>query len=101
MPDVARHLTEPRRVVLGILAEYGPLDEAGIAQAWRAMRPDMQARHASELPRMIRHLLWRLEILELVDSEHGRYRISSLGRAIIADRGIRSAAATQAKSSAG
>lgn len=80
--DVSRHLTAPRRAVLQILAE-GPADEARISAAWRASRPDMSPRHARELPRMIRHLLWRLELLGWVaEGEHG-YELTEAGRSIV------------------
>ncbi|WP_448002171.1 hypothetical protein [Agromyces bauzanensis] len=83
--DTARHLTAPRRAVLQILADHGPIDEAGIRAAWRASRPDMSPRHVRELPRMIRHLLWRLEILEWVAlGEHG-YELTDVGRSIVTD----------------
>jgi ribosomal protein S19E (S16A) len=85
VPDVARHLTQPRRAVLQILAERGPLEEAGLTEAWRTNRPDMSARHARSLPKMIRHLLWRLEILGWVEVAGDHYRLSELGRSIVSE----------------
>lgn len=85
--DPARHLTLPRRTVLQILADHGPLDQAGIRDAWRASRPDMAPRHVRELPRMIRHLLWRLEILEWVTRGERGYDLTDSGRAMLARPG--------------
>ena len=79
----ARHLTAPRLAVLQILADCGPVVEAGIREAWSASRPDMSPRHVRELPRMIRHLLWRLEILGWVTLSERGYELTDSGRSIV------------------
>ncbi|MEV1128523.1 hypothetical protein [Agromyces sp. NPDC049794] len=84
--DIARHLTAPRLAVLEILASGGPTDEAGIREAWRAIRPDMSPRHVSALPRMIRHLLWRLELLGWVAEGDRGFELTHRGRTIVEDR---------------
>ncbi len=82
--DPARHLTLPRRTVLQLLAAHGPLDQAGIRESWLASRPAMAQRHVRELPRMIRHLLWRLEILEWVALGERGYELTESGRRVLA-----------------
>lgn len=84
--ETSRHLTAPRRAVLEILAD-GPMDEDGIRAAWRASRSDMSPRHALALPRMIRHLLWRLELLGWVAEGERGYGLTDRGRAIVEGRG--------------
>ena len=85
--EISRHLTEPRRAVLQILADEGPIDEAGIRDAWRASRPDMTPRHVESLPRMIRHLLWRLEILGWISEGELGWRLTDLGTSIVESPG--------------
>lgn len=81
--DTSRHLTEPRRAVLQILADEGPTGEAGIRAVWQERRPDMSPRHVGALPRMIRNLLWRLEILGWVaEGEHG-WELTGPGRSVV------------------
>lgn len=86
--DGARHLTAPRRAVLQLLADHGPLEQAGIHDAWRTHRPDMAPRHVRELPRMIRHLLWRLEILEWITHGERGYELTDAGRSIVGRTGL-------------
>ncbi|WP_136709073.1 hypothetical protein [Agromyces sp. H66] len=84
--DPARHITAPRLAALRILTAAGPIDEAGIRDAWRASRPGMSPRHVGALPRMIRHLLWRLEILGwITEGEHG-WEPTDLGRSVLESR---------------
>ena len=85
--EISRHLTEPRRAVLQILATEEPIDEAGIRDAWHASRPDMTPRHVEALPRMIRHLLWRLEILGWISEGELGWRLTDLGTSIVESPG--------------
>lgn len=77
---VRRHLTGIRRTVLRIVIADGPIPAERIADAWSAALPGISDRHRASLPRMVVHVVWRLENLGWV--RHGRdgYEATDAGR---------------------
>jgi hypothetical protein len=75
----ARHLTGPRRQVLGALETCGPAGPAGIARCWQARHPADARYVGGGLQAMVSHLLWKLEALDWVEPVDEGYAITPDG----------------------
>lgn len=65
--------------MLQLIAVTGPAGQVELASAWRASRPGISERHAAELSKMTRHLLWRLSVLGWVIERDGKYELTRVG----------------------
>lgn len=77
--SLRRHLTAVRRLVLDIVHAEGEPDRDQVAAAWLRARPSLTAAHATQIPRMVGEVLWRLTNLGWIERTPDGFILTPLG----------------------
>lgn len=80
---IARLLNGPRRQVLELLDQHGPMALEDLLAHWPEQGPDELTRHAVHRRRMVSSALWKLEALGFVVDHSGKLSLSFDGRSAL------------------
>lgn len=87
---IARLLNAPRRQVLELLDQHGPMTLEDLLAHWPEQGPDQITRHPVQRRRMVSSALWKLAALGFVVDNSRKLSLSDDGRSALRDDSLSS-----------